>query len=99
MNVPNPGHLGRARRDENHRDAARFLAGLQTLADLDAIHVGHHDIEEDEIRFFLFDEIERLEAVVGSRHADVFAFQLSLQQLDVDGLVIDDQDRGCCHDS
>jgi hypothetical protein len=89
--------LGRARGDEDDGDAAGVLARLQALADLDAVHVGHHHVEQDQVRLLLLDVIERLEAVVGGDNPDALTFQFALQELDVDGLVIDDQNRRGWH--
>ena len=40
-------------RDHDHRDAVEPLVGLQPLEHLEAVHVGHQQVEEDEVEFLL----------------------------------------------
>ena len=39
----------RARRNQDDRDERKALVGLQVAANLEPVHLGHHDVEQDEI--------------------------------------------------
>jgi len=45
---------------KNDGDGLRLLVGLQALADLDAVHLGHHDVEQDQVRLVGLDQVQRL---------------------------------------
>ena len=45
----------------------------------------------------LLDLLQRFESSVGCNYSDPFAFQFPFEELNVNGLVIDDQDRGGSH--
>ncbi len=89
--------FGRAGGDENNRNGPRVFLRLEALADLDAVHVGHHDIEQNEVGLFALDEVDGLKASIGGDDAQAFALKLALEELDVDRLVVDDQDFWCGH--
>ena len=86
--------LGRPSGDENDRDRAGFLVGLQALADFDPVHVRHHDVEQDQVGLFPHDDLEAVAAVEGGQDLQPLPLQLALKQLDVDRLVVDHQDFG-----
>ena len=53
---------------EDHRDMASAFVGLQFLADLVAVHVGHVDVEQDEVGRVEVRRVERDVAVGGAAH-------------------------------
>ena len=81
------------RREENHRDVLQCGVCLQVPDHLVAVHVGHHDVQQDQVGGLLCGLFERL---VTSRCRDDLVFgtaQHGFQQHDVGGDVVDGQDR------
>src|ERR1700710_123684 len=64
----------------------------KAAANLKAVHVGHHDVEQDDVAFGARADIQRLGAIRRGQHIEIFGRQPGFQQLDVGGNVIDDQD-------
>ncbi len=86
---------GRVQRgDHDHGQEARRLVGPQPPAHLVAAHLGHHHVEQHQIRPVLPDALQGLPP--GGRGADDVAVpaQHTLQQLHVHGRVVHDQDAG-----
>ena len=83
--------------DENNGNGARLVVGLEMLADFDAVHVGHHHIQQNKVGLFGGDEIQRIMTAVGCEDGHAFAFEFALEQLDVDWLVVDDENFGSTH--
>lgn len=90
--------FGGAGGDEDDRNAAGFVIRLQTLADLEAIHIWHHEIEQDKVRPVFFNTLEGFDASMSGEYADTLTLQFSSEKQYVDGLVIDDQNRRGSHD-
>ena len=82
------------RRDEDHRDAGGDRVGLEPPTDLVTIHPRHHDIEQDQVRRMGRDH--RLQGLLATArdHQAVIGLQQPRDDIDVGGLVIDDQDSG-----
>ena len=90
-----PAHaVGGAVERGDHHDGNEMgrRIGLQPAADLETVHVGHHDVEQDDVAFGARADLERLGAVGGGQHVEIFGRQPGFQQLDVGGNVVDDQD-------
>jgi len=66
----------------------------QDLADLQAVHLRQHEIEDDERWRVLTRFLERLGAVFGTDDLKASAAQVELDQLDDVRLVLDHQDFG-----
>ncbi len=83
----------RARGEDD--DRGRLIAGnLAYLPhDFDAVHVGHHEVEEDEVEIVRAGEVERLGAVAGLADA-VAVLQLRAEEAPHVGFIIDDEDAG-----
>ena len=62
------------------------------LQGLDAVHVGHHHVEQHEIERLLLDHRQRGSAAVGFGDVVPGARQLSREQLAVRGLVVDEKE-------
>ena len=58
----------------------------------EAVHDGHLDIHQDDVEFFLQEQVHRLLAVVGPGHVHHGLFQNARGQLGVDGVVFHQQD-------
>ena len=68
---------------------------LEAAADLETVDVGHHDVEQNEIAFVARAEGERLGAVRGGDHVEIFGGELRLQEPAVGRHVVDHEDPGC----
>ena len=75
---------------EHDDGAVAFLADL--AADLPAVQLGHHDIQEDEGGLFAFEFGNGLLAVVGHYHLEALFFEVEAQQLADIQVVIGYQD-------
>ena len=71
-----------------------FVAGsaLQHAADLEAAELGHHDVQQEQVRLELGHLLQRFVAVVGRGDFAIDLGQVGLQQLDVGLVVVGDQD-------
>ena len=68
---------------------------LQRRADLEARHVGHHHVEENEVHPLAERHFERVAAVQRDAHVEIFGLQARLQKAGVGSDVIDDKDARC----
>jgi hypothetical protein len=82
---------GVERGDADHRDVARQRIGAQAAHHLEAVHAGHHQVEQDQIGLRLQrSQLERRRAGIGRAHR-VVAHQQFAQHREVLGDVIDDE--------
>ena len=65
--------------------------GVQNAGDFETVHARHHDVEQKQIGFVFFDGCERCRAVVRRDDFVTFSRQLGLQQHDVGGNIVDDE--------
>src|SRR5450830_509932 len=77
--------------DENHRGVGQLGIGLQRLADLEAVHAGHLDIEQDHIGTALACDSQRFFPTGGDMHLGQIPHRLA-ENHRVGRLVVDDQD-------
>jgi hypothetical protein len=89
--------LGVAGGDEDDGGGTVFLNGLEPSADLDAVELGHYDIEQDEVWPMIPHGGDRRLARVGGNYGQILAFQSFSQDLNVDRLVVDNENRGGSH--
>ena len=68
--------------------------GAQPAAHLDAVELGHHDVEQDQIGQVLAHGSQRLLAVRGGDDLVAVRRQPRAQDVDVGGVVVDDEDAG-----
>ncbi|MET4846215.1 hypothetical protein ABIF62_006710 [Bradyrhizobium japonicum] len=80
------------RGDHHDGNVVRRRIGLETAADFKAVHVGHHHVEQDDVAFGAAGQRQRLGAVRGGHHVEIFGGQASFEEFDVGGNVIDNQD-------
>ena len=79
-------------RDEDDRDVLGGIVLLELTADFIAVHLGHHDVQEDQVRGARGAcRLERLRSVDGGHDLVVRLEQIG-QHVDVEPLVVDDQD-------
>ncbi len=79
-------------RDEDHRDKRQRRVALQLLDGFDAVELRHHDVEQYQIGPKLPDLFQRLDAVAGGDDLIALPFEPHLQDRDIVGHVVDDQD-------
>ena len=68
--------------------------GLQPAADLEAVHVGHHHVEQHDVDLAVLAGLERVGAVGGGQHLEIFGEQPDFEQLHIGRDVVDDEDAG-----
>ena len=91
-----PGHdvLGvRLGGDHDDGHEGQREVGLELTADLDAIHLGHHDVEQDQVRELLAGHGQRLLPVGGRDDVVALSREPGLQDVHVHGVVVDHQDE------
>ena len=91
--------VGRAVERGDHHDGnvMRGRIGLEAAADLETVDIRHHDVEQDDVAFGAGADRQRLGAVRGGHHVEIFGGQAGFEQLDVGRDVIDDENtRGHC---
>ena len=64
----------------------------------EAVHAGHHHVEDDRVRPHFTGLVERGGAVGGGIDLETLELQAHREQLDDVGLVVDDEDPGFGHD-
>ena len=67
---------------------------LELLADLEAVHVRHHHIEQDDVAFGALGDRQRFRAAIGGGDIEIFRGQPRFEQLNVGRDVIDNEDAG-----
>ena len=82
------------RGDHHHRDVVRRQPGLEAAADLEAVHVRHHHVEQHDVALRALADRERLRAAHGGEDVEIFGGEPRLQQLDVGRHVVDDENAG-----
>jgi len=88
------GLVERRHHDDGDMGGARI--GLQPLADLETVDAGHHDVEQDEIDLRALADGQRIVAVLGRQHVEIFGEQPRFEQLHIGRNVVDDEDA-CRH--
>ena len=81
------------RGDEDHRDKRQARIGLQRLDRGDAVELRHHDVEQHEIGKPVADHRDGGFAVAGQDDFVAPAFEPELQNLQIVGHIVDDQDQ------
>ena len=92
-----PAHaVGRLveRGHHDHRNVMRGRIGLEPPAHFEAVHVRHHDVEQDEVAFGALADRQRLLAAHRRDDVEIFGRQPRFQQLDVGRHVVDDENAG-----
>ena len=75
------------------RDAAVLGAPLDAARDVEAVKLGQHRVEDDEVGHVLLDQAQRQQPAVGLEHAVALAGQEALDELADLLFVVDDQDE------
>ena len=67
---------------------------LQTLKHLISVHLRHHNIKEHHVKFMFFNHRQCLTSVFRSRHMMPLAFKMTGQQVEVHGIIINNEQIG-----
>ena len=67
---------------------------LEPAADLEAVHVGHHHVEQHDVAFGALADGQRFLAADRGHDVEILGRQPRLQQLDVGRHVVDDENAG-----
>ena len=87
--VVDRGVGGRAK-DDGQVVQARVLADF--VAEAVAVHLRHEDIGNEHVHALTLQQSERVHAVGGLEDHVAFVFELRAEQLQVDGVVVNDED-------
>ena len=74
-----------------HEQGRGDVLGAQTLGDLVAVELGHHDVEDDDIEFVIAGEFKALVAVARADDGVALFRESFAKQFDHAGLVFDDE--------
>ena len=92
-----PAHLvGRLveRRDHHHRNVVGGGIAFQPPAHFEAVHVGHHDVEQHEVALGALADRQRFLAAHGGDDVEIFRRQPRFEQLHIGRDVVDDKNAG-----
>src|SRR3984893_5332327 len=82
-------------RDHYYGNVAQRRRGLHLFEDLIAVHIGHHDVQQDEMERLCLQLVQGLSPVL--RHCEVlvaFTVEAARQRISVVLIVVDDQQSG-----
>jgi hypothetical protein len=79
--------------EHDDRQMRGLGSAAQAPAELEAGELRQHPVEEEEVRRALFDQRDRLLAVIGLCHREARGLQIVGQQLLQRQLVLDDEDQ------
>src|SRR4030067_2605113 len=74
--------------DHNDRDLAQLFVGLDPLIDLPAVHVRHHQVEQDQVGAFAAYRLQTFYPAVGAHHGESPATENQPDEVDHLGLVL-----------
>src|SRR4051812_6597707 len=77
-------------RDDHDRDASGRWRLAQRFHDLEAVHVGHHQIEDDEIGQLALCDVDPLASAVGAQNDARDILKSNRYELDGRGVVVND---------
>ena len=80
------------RREKDDDGVARRRIALEGAADFEAVELGHHHVEEDEIGVHATGDVKRRPTVLRRQQAIAAPFERAHDQPQVDGTVVDDED-------
>ncbi len=70
----------------------RYGIGFKRGADFIPVHIGHHDVEQDDVGLLRPGDLQRRLAVISRKHLVIFKRQPGFKQLHIDRNIIDDKD-------
>ena len=76
---------------DHDRHRRVLLAPAQFLEELETVHLGHHEVEQDDLRLGLGEPIEGDASVLGLEDRDAGVLERSNQQLAGGRIVVDDE--------
>jgi len=84
-------------RQEDHRHVAGARGGAQNLTDLKAVHIGQHDVQDDEVGEVVAGFLQRIRAAQHGVHIITLVGKVDFEHVgDVD-IVFNDQQLGFSH--
>ena len=81
------------RRDDDDGDVAQAAVRFHAAQHFVAIHVGHHDVEQDQFDGLGVEQFECVQAVERGRDAVAATFKCEFEDLQASFVVVDDEDR------
>src|SRR5262249_9691353 len=78
--------------EKNNGDVPPVLDAFDALAGLEAVQLGHHHVQQDQVGSDLLADVERLLAVGGDPQLLALVFQDGRGRPDIGRCVVDDQD-------
>ncbi|MCO5612280.1 hypothetical protein L7F22_066545 [Adiantum nelumboides] len=79
--------------EHDHRHVAAVRARPERPQEGEAVHLGHHQIQQDQARPFRFEGREGAQAVLGLAHREALALEIGADMAPNVRLVVDDEDR------
>jgi hypothetical protein len=76
---------------QDDRDEGEVAVALEVLADLDAVHLGHHDVEQDQVRLPFAGERQAFLAVAGRVDLVAVDRKPGFEDVAVGRVVVDDE--------
>ena len=83
------------RRHHDHRNVVGRAVGLDAAAYLEAVHVRHHHVEQDDIALGLLAFRQRLAAAHGGDNVEILSRQPGFQKLHVGRNIVNDEYARC----
>src|SRR5690606_28199408 len=80
--------------DHHDRDVRRRRVALEAAADLEPIHVGHHDVQQRHIDLAILANLDRVRAVGRGQHLEILGQEANLQQLHIGRNVVNNKNSG-----
>ena len=84
------------RGDHDDRDVRGCRIALETPANLEAVHVRHHHVEQHDIDLGVLAGLYRVGAVERGEHLEILSQEPGFEQLHIGGNVVDDE-NACSH--
>ncbi len=78
--------------EENNGDADQFWMAADSFADVEAIGIGKHDVEQDQVRLFAAAEVNGTPAGLGTHQSESFFLQVVLEEGEQVGVIFDQND-------
>src|SRR5260221_153338 len=87
------GIVQRGKGDDRHADSL-----FSNLADtLLPVHLGHHQVDEDDVGTNFLDATERRDAIGTSHHVEPFVLEEKIDYVEGGDIVVDDEDLAVVH--
>lgn len=68
--------------------------GLEPRADLEAVHAGHHDVQQHDVRAAVAAKLQRFRPVGDGDDVEIFGGKARFEEFDIGKEIVDDQNTG-----